>query len=161
MRTRPPPTPASGADHPVRITRTLAVDAPLSAVRAYLADFSNAEAWDPGTIRCARRGDGGEPRVGSQWDNTSRLFGITTELVYELVRLDDDHVVLRGENERSVAEDDLRLVDLGDERTEITYQATITFKGVGKVVDPLARLLFTKVARDVVENLRRECATLG
>lgn len=144
----------------MRITRVFAVEAPRQAVRDYLADFGNAEQWDPGTVQCTPR-QTGEPRVGAQWDNTSKLFGITTQLVYELVTLTDERVVMRGENDRSVAEDDLSLLAVSENRTRITYQATITFKGLAKVVDPLARLLFTKVAREVVTNLKRECADLG
>ncbi|MDT9593174.1 SRPBCC family protein [Nocardioides zeae] len=144
----------------MEITRTFEVDASRDALRAYLADFSNAEQWDPGTVRCTPRTPGQPVQVGAQWDNTSKLAGIETDLVYELVTLADDHVVLRGENESATAEDDLHLRDLGGGRTELTYHATITFKGIKKIADPAAKLLFTKVADEVVENLTREGARL-
>lgn len=144
----------------MQISRTFEVDAPTPALRDYLADFSNAEQWDPGTEKCTRRGSG-PVEVGAQWDNTSKLFGVSTELVYELVTKQDDLVVLRGENDTATAEDHLELVPIGAHRTELTYTATITFKGAAKLADPIAKVAFTKIASEVVENLTREGAKLG
>ena len=144
----------------MQISRTFEVEAPLPALRDYLADFSNAEAWDPGTQKSVRRGVG-PVEVGAQWDNTSKLFGITTELVYELVQLEDDLVVLRGKNDTAVAEDRIELVPIGADRTEVTYQSTITFSGAAKLVDPVAKLGFQKVADEVEELLQREGAKLS
>ena len=40
-------------------TRTFTTSAPPEAAHAYLADFRNAEAWDPGTKTCERTGGDG------------------------------------------------------------------------------------------------------
>ena len=143
----------------MQITRTFVVEAELPAIRDYLADFSHATEWDPGTERCDRR-DAGDVRVGSTWDNTSKLAGISTELVYELVELTPTSVVLRGENDTATAEDHLTFAEAGPGRTQVTYQTTITFNGVAKLADPAAKLLFTKVAGEVVENITNVARTL-
>jgi hypothetical protein len=42
------------------VERTITVDKPLDLVRAYLADFTNTEEWDPPTRRTVREsGTGG------------------------------------------------------------------------------------------------------
>ena len=45
----------------VVVERTFTVAAAPPVVMHYLEDFSNAEEWDPGTVRCTRR-DTGRPQ---------------------------------------------------------------------------------------------------
>ncbi|MDF9716658.1 SRPBCC family protein [Nocardioides sp. ChNu-99] len=131
------------------------MSAPREVVRTYLADFSNTVEWDPPTVKCVRR-DAGEPRVGSTWDNTTKMGRSTTELVYELTELTDTGLVFRGENGSVVAEDHITFVETGPGRTRITYHATLSFKGFRKLADPIAKLGFTRLAKDVVANITRE-----
>ena len=61
------------------ITRTFTTTAPPDAAHAYLADFRNAEAWDPGTKSCERTGgDGG---VGTTYRNVSSFLGELDEIL--------------------------------------------------------------------------------
>jgi carbon monoxide dehydrogenase subunit G len=67
----------------VAVSRTFVVNKPVSTVLAYLADFSNAEQWDPGTQSCTQIGTG-PVQVGTSWKNVSKIAGVTTEIEYTL-----------------------------------------------------------------------------
>ena len=143
----------------VNVVREFTVKADPAAVVEYLKDFSHAEQWDPGTVSCTRK-DSGEIAVGSQWDNTSKLLGNTTSLVYELVELREDGVKFRGTNAQSVAYD---IIDVAPapEGAKVRYEADITLKGVAKLADPALKILFeAKVAKEVVEELTRVLESL-
>src|SRR5690242_1899369 len=120
----------------VHVLRTFTVDRPVDVVTAYLADFGNAPQWDPGTVSCTRT-DGGAVRVGATWRNVSRVLGATSELDYRLDRLDPGHVVLVGRHVKGTADtvDDIRVrpAPAHPGRSEVTYEATITFHGVARV----------------------------
>ena len=143
----------------VNVVREFTVKADPAAVVDYLKDFSHAEEWDPGTVSCTRK-DSGEIAVGSQWDNTSKLLGNTTSLVYELEELRPDGVKFRGTNAQSVAYD---IIDVAPapEGAKVRYEADITLKGVAKLADPALKILFeAKVAKEVVEELTRVLESL-
>ena len=113
----------------VHVTRTFTVDRPVDVVVTYLADFGNAEAWDPGTVSCTRSDDG-PVQVGATWRNVSKILGATSELDYRLDRLEPGRVVLHGRHVKGTADsvDDITVrpdpADPG--RSEVTYDATIT-----------------------------------
>ncbi|MEP7024552.1 MAG: SRPBCC family protein, partial [Actinomycetota bacterium] len=71
----------------VQVTRTFTVAKDAQTVVGYLADFSNAVDWDPGTQSCERQ-DTGPVRVGSSWRNVSEFLGRQTELNYRLETLE-------------------------------------------------------------------------
>ncbi len=133
------------------VTRTFRVQTPPDRVLAYLEDFSHAEEWDPGTVSCTRLDDG-PVRVGSRWRNVSKVLGRKAELTYELLERTDDRVVFRGENDGSVATDDIRVRPYGG-GSELRYQVHIELKGLAKLAGPAMRLYFEKVGNDVVQEL--------
>ncbi len=89
------------------VSRTFTVAAPLEKVVAYLRDFANTTAWDPGTDKCEQTTPG-PVAVGTEWHNVSSFFGRTTELAYRMTRDDPDHVVFEGRNKTAATSDDLR-----------------------------------------------------
>jgi carbon monoxide dehydrogenase subunit G len=135
----------------VEVERTFTVRAPLGVVVSYLRDFANAEAWDPGTVRCTRAGSG-EIAVGTHWDNTSKFMGQTTRLDYELRRDESDHLTFRGTNKTATSTDDMTFVAEG-ESTRLTYQATITFNGWARAFELIIKPVFQRVADKTVEQL--------
>ena len=54
----------------MQVKRVFTVEALQSVVVDYLADFGNAEEWDPGTVSCTRL-DSGPVQVGARWRNVS------------------------------------------------------------------------------------------
>ncbi len=86
------------------VRRVVTTPVAVEKVFDYLSDFTTTTQWDPGTVRTVLvRGGGG---VGTEYANTSRLAGRTTELTYVVTRLRAPELVaLRGENAAVVAED--------------------------------------------------------
>jgi carbon monoxide dehydrogenase subunit G len=127
----------------VDVQRTFTVNKPIGIVVEYLADFSHAQAWDPGTVSCTST-DSGPVQVGSTWHNVSEIKGHQTELTYTLKRWEDDHLTFVGENNSATSTDDLTFVAEG-ERTTITYRAVIEFHGLAKVIGMFAHPEFEKL----------------
>ena len=142
----------------VHVARTFPVDAPVEAVVAYLADFSNAVAWDPGTVRCTRIGTG-PVEVGATWANVSKVLGRETELTYELRVLEPGHVQLRGTNKTATSIDDIT-VRPHARGAEVTYDASVTFNGLAKLGWPVMQLEFLRLGKLTVEGITRETAKL-
>jgi len=141
----------------VDIVRTITVDRPVAEVFAYLSDFSNTEEWDPGTVRTTRAsGSGG---VGTTYHNVSRFLGRPTELTY--VVTDSESPVLfrlRGQNKTVVARDTMSLVETPTGGTEVTYRAEFEFKGLARVLAPLAAPAFRRLGDDAERGLRAALA---
>ena len=143
----------------VNVVREFTVKADPAAVVDYLKDFSHAEKWDPGTVSCTRR-DTGEIAVGSQWDNTSKLLGNSTDLLYELIELRNDGVKFRGTNAQSVATDTIDVTP-APEGSKVRYEVDITLKGLSKLAGPALKILFeAKTGGEVVDGLTRELESL-
>ncbi|WP_232248495.1 SRPBCC family protein [Streptacidiphilus rugosus] len=132
----------------ITVERSFRVGTPASTVVAYLEDFAHTEEWDPGTVRC-RRTDAGPVAVGARWQNTSRFRGRETTLDYRLVTREPDRLVFQGSNRSVSATDDMAIRPHGD-GTLVTYRATLTFKGVLRLAEPLLRGAFDDLA-DAVE----------
>lgn len=133
--------------------RIVTVAAELSHVRSYFADFSNAADWDPGTVRCPRRGSG-EIEVGAEWDNVTKFLGRESKIRYRLEHFGPERVMLVGKNKTVTSIDDiaLRAVPGG---TEITYISDVTFHGFAKLADPLTLPIFHKLGNETAANLER------
>lgn len=136
----------------VHVERTFDVQAPPEVVVPYLADFANAEEWDPGTVSCARVGDG-PVAVGTHWHNVSKFQGREVELDYELVELGADKVKLRGTNDSATSTDDITVVPSESGGSRITYSATVEFNGAVKLFGPFLQPGFNKLADKTEEQL--------
>jgi len=141
----------------VNVSRTFSVLASQDVAVDYLADFGNAEEWDPGTVSCTRV-DSGPVAPGARWHNVSKILGRETELSYMLVAKRPDGVVFKGSNRTATSVDDIRVMPMpGGSR--IVYHATIQFRGPTKLVDPVMRLVFellaAKTANQMTQALNR------
>ena len=128
----------------VVVERTFTIEPGPATVLSYLEDFSNAEEWDPGTLRCTRR-DSGPVQVGSSWDNTSKFAGNTTELLYTLESRTDEQLVFVGHNERATSTDTITVTPSGA-GSRIHYRAELELQGMMRFVAPIVKLLFKRVA---------------
>lgn len=143
----------------VHVRRTFIVDRPAAIVIPYLADFANAEMWDPGTVSCTPIT---EPpvQVGSEWRNVSKLLGRETTLTYTLTSVADGRVVLTGTNKTATSVDDMVVRDLGGGRSELTYTATVTFNGLAKLAWPVMQTLFLYLGVITERQMTRAIADL-
>ncbi len=134
-----------------KVSRSFEVRVPPSVAIPYLADFSNAVEWDPGTQTCIRN-DAGPVKVGSSWHNTSKLAGISTELTYTLEEMSDERVVLVGRNDTATSTETIDVVPSGA-GSQVTYTNDLEFNGAAKLAAPAAKLLFERVGNDVEQQL--------
>lgn len=136
------------------VTRTFEVQADPTVVIDYLKDFSHAEEWDPGTQSCSPLT---EPpvTVGSRWHNESKIAGVSTELVYELIALEEGRLVFKGSNDTATTTDTITASPLPEGGSRVSYEAVIEMSGAAKLADPVVKLVFEKVGKDTEDNLVR------
>jgi carbon monoxide dehydrogenase subunit G len=139
--------------------RTFTTTTPPDRVYAFLADFANAEEWDPGTVECSRvEGDGG---VGTRYRNVSSFLGRTTTLEYVATELEPStYVHFRGHNDQFTGHDRLRLTPSGA-GTEVTYDAEFAFSGASRVAVPLVAAYLPILANKTVRQLRARLDALA
>jgi carbon monoxide dehydrogenase subunit G len=141
------------------VARSFTVTAPPPRVVDYLKDFGNAEEWDPGTQTCTRRDDG-QIGEGASWHNVSKIFGVIAELTYTLEKLTDSTLVFVGENKSSTSTDTIT-VDPDDSGSRLTYRADLEMKGAAKILNPVMKLVFEKLASDTEKQLSTVLNQLG
>jgi carbon monoxide dehydrogenase subunit G len=133
------------------VSRTFSVTPPPAAVVDYLKDFANAEDWDPGTQTCTRT-DSGAVAEGAAWHNVSNIFGVKAELTYVLRELTDDKVVFVGTNKSSTSTDTISVVPDGT-GSKLTYHADLEMNGAAKLLNPVMKLVFEKLANDTEKQM--------
>ena len=124
---------------------------PPATVVDYLKDFANAEDWDPGTQTCTRT-DTGALAEGASWHNVSNIFGVKAELTYVLREVADDKVVFVGTNKSSTSTDTISVVPNGAGST-LTYHADLEMNGAAKLLNPVMKLVFEKLANDTEKQM--------
>ena len=136
----------------VSVERTFTTRTPPDAVFAFLAYFSHAEEWDPGTVECRRlTGDGG---VGTRYRNVSKFLGRTTTVVYAAQELDPPRYLhFRGHNEQFTGHDRMRLDPTGA-GTRVVYEAELGFSGAARLATPVVAAYLPFLANKTVRQLR-------
>ncbi len=139
--------------------RTFTTTAAPDVVYAFLADFENAEEWDPGTVECTRvDGDGG---VGTTYRNVSSFLGRKTTVEYVARELNPPSFVhFEGNNEQFTGHDRISFEASGA-GTQVTYDAQFDFHGPAKVAVPVVALYLPFLASKTVNQLRERLDRLG
>jgi carbon monoxide dehydrogenase subunit G len=139
--------------------RTFTTRTPPDAVYAFLADFTHAEQWDPGTVECTLVEGTGE--VGTRYHNVSSFLGRTTSVEYVAEELTPPTFVhFRGHNERFTGHDRIRL-DASGSGTQVSYDASLAFHGASRVASPLVALYLPLLANKTVRRLRERLDRLA
>lgn len=133
------------------VERTFSVPQEPSRVIAFLRDLQTTEQWDPGTVSTPRLTPG-PVAVGTQWRNTSKLFGVTTELLYTLVFESCFELRFVGDNRRAHTVDTITVLP-HNAGSLITYRFEVIMKGWSKLSAPLMRLAFEHVGNLVVHQM--------
>ena len=134
------------------VTTIASTLAPAEAF-AYLADFANAAAWDPG-VREARLSGDRPPGEGAVFDLVARFAGRDVPLRYTTVVHDPPRrVVFEAERPSFRARDEITVEPAGDGST-VRYDATLAFRGVARLLDPLVGLVFARTGAHAVAGLR-------
>ncbi|PKM22383.1 MAG: hypothetical protein CVV10_04615, partial [Gammaproteobacteria bacterium HGW-Gammaproteobacteria-14] len=139
----------------ISLQEKIQVPRPIADCFRYLCDFSTSEQWDPGVYRAEKRTPG-LPRPGSEFDLTLNSLGRRVPMRYQLVGCEPPYrIELHGEGEGFSAHDVIRLRALGRDRTEIDYQAELTFRGTVRKVEGLFAPLMVRMGKQAVAGLQR------
>jgi len=120
----------------------------------YMADFTNAAEWDPGTATSERL-DIGPVGLDATFRLSVRIGSRVTPLDYRIVNYRRPHqVVLLGESETIRSEDTMTVTPTADGRCILTYDAELTLKGAFALTNPVLPLFFDRIGDKGVEGLR-------
>lgn len=137
----------------MRITRKVTTDKPLENVFNYFADFTTTTLWDPATVITTRTK--GEGALGTEYVNRSKFLGRETELTYVVTDVEQNRrIVLRGENQTVIAVDSISFETTAN-RTDVTYEATFTFKGAAKIIAPFLKKAFKKLGDEAAVGMQQ------
>jgi hypothetical protein len=124
---------------------------------AYLADARHFAEWDPGTESAALV-DGDGPGLGAVYELRVHVGPPTIALRYETVRHDvPARVTLRAVHPTMELVDDIS-VSADDGRTVVTYDATVTPRGITRVLGPILDRGFARTAAKGADGLRARLA---
>lgn len=153
----PRPTRSTEPDM-TRLHETIETTLPLADTFAFIADFDNAEVWDPGTLASQRLGDG-PVGVGAAYDLSVKMGGGAAPMTYIIETYEPDkRVVLRGDGERATARDDIRFESTASGGTRVDYTADIELKGWLRLLQPLLGGAFRKLGDDARTGMTRALA---
>jgi hypothetical protein len=124
----------------------------------YMARFSNVAEWDPACRRARDRQDGGPVGVGSSFDLDFEMLGRETELHYEIVEYEPPHRVVLVARTNTFESVDKIVVEPRGATSAVTYDATVTLKGVFRLATPLMSLGFQRAGKQAGEGLRERLA---
>jgi dehydrogenase/reductase SDR family protein 12 len=134
------------------LKETVTVDQDIEACFAYIAEFSNVAAWDPGVARSTRRGEG-PVGVGSEFELDVVFGRKTVPMIYTVTEFDPPRrIVLDGRGKALDAVDTIELSPAG-EGTRIDYTAELTFHNFVRFIEPLLGRTFKKVGEKAVAGL--------
>jgi carbon monoxide dehydrogenase subunit G len=132
----------------------LETNLPLERAFAFIADFANAERWDPGVANSKQVG-AGPTGVGSQYDLGIRMRGRMAPMRYEVTAYEPHRrVVLTGAGSGVAAVDDIRF-EPTPTGTRIDYIADIRLRGLLALAAPFASGAFRRIARDARDGMQR------
>ena len=126
-----------------RYATTIASLLPAAEAFAYMADFSNARFWDPSVSR-ARRADSGPVGLGSTFPLVARFAGREVELTYTIVAFEPNSRVVLEARRGFVSRDTITVAAAGTDSV-VSYEALLTFKGPGRLAEPLMQFVFNRV----------------
>ena len=122
---------------------------------AFVADFANAAAWDPGT-ETSERLDSGPVREGSRFRLGVKIGPRVAPMEYRITLLDAPRrVVLVGVGSGVSATDDIRFAPTDTGGTTVDYHADIKLGGLLGVIQPLLGSAFRNLGRNAAEGMRR------
>jgi carbon monoxide dehydrogenase subunit G len=136
-----------------RVERTFETDCSPERAFDYVADFSTAEAWDPG-IPSARRIDDGPLGVGSRFELVSRFGSTEQTIVYEITGFDrPSAVTFVGDGDRFRGTDTISFAARAGGGSIVTYVADLGLKGLAAVALPFLRGRLDEMSDHAVAGL--------
>jgi hypothetical protein len=129
-----------------------------------VADFSSAQAWDPGVARAERVEEGRDDPsgVGARYRLVVSFRGNRSEMTYVTTAYErPTRVVLEGDGPRLTARDTIRFEPAAGGGTRILYEADLRLKGVAKLAEPALKGAFGEMGREALAGMRAWFAERG
>lgn len=143
-----------------RLHEQIETTLPIEDTFDFVADFANAERWDPGVARSTRL-DGGLLQVGSQFALDVRMGRRTAPMTYRVATLERPHrVVLVGEGSGVDAIDEIVFEPAGA-GTRIRYTADIRLRGLLRFAQPFLSGALARIGEDAAGGMRRTLAEIA
>jgi carbon monoxide dehydrogenase subunit G len=143
-----------------RIHERIETSLPIERTFDLVADFANAERWDPGVVRSTRI-DRGPLAVGASYDLEVRTGGRVAPMTYRVTALQPPHrVVLVGSGSGVDATDEIVFSRTAD-GTAIDYTADIRLGGLLRLAQPFLGGTFDRIGRDAAAGMRTALAELA
>jgi len=118
-----------------------------------MADFSNAQHWDPSVEQAARISDGPIAN-GSIFDLVVTFAGRKLPMRYAIVTYDASRVVeLEARNPTFTSRDTIT-VSSADEGSRVHYDALLELNGASRLFEPVLRLLFKRTGDKAAAGMR-------
>ena len=133
---------------------TIETSLPIDEAFAYVADFANAQEWDPG-VATADRLDSGPVGLGSRYRLGVRMGRRVAPMEYRISVFEPStRVVLVGSGSGVSAVDEIRFERTAS-GTLVDYTADIRLGGVLRLIQPLLGRAFANLGRNAVEGMVR------
>jgi hypothetical protein len=136
------------------------VDSQRSAAETfdYLATFSNAAQWDPGTL-AAEQLDPGPVGVGTRFRLIVPFLGRRLALVYRVSRYQPHREVTLDAVSPLLRLQDRIVVSPVGQGASLSYDAQVTLRGPLSLLDPLLNRGFARVGSRAAAGLSRALAS--
>ncbi|MBA3842730.1 MAG: SRPBCC family protein [Actinobacteria bacterium] len=137
-----------------RYVTTIQSTLPVAEAFAYMAEFSNAQHWDP-SVETATRTTTEPVETGAGFDLVVRFAGRKVPMHYSVVSYAEPRlVVLEALQPTFVSRDTITVAPDG-EGSSVHYDALLEFKGAaGRVLDPLLQLIFNRTGDKAAGGMR-------
>ncbi len=137
-----------------RLHETVTTRLPLDETFAFVADFANAPAWDPGTATSERL-DAGPVGSGARYRLGVRMGGRVAPMEYRIAGWEPPvRVVLRGSGSGVQAVDDIRFAAAPDGGTVVDYTADLRLTGWMRLLAPFAGGAFKRIGAQAAAGMR-------
>jgi carbon monoxide dehydrogenase subunit G len=137
-----------------RLHEIIETPLPIDDAFAFVADFANASAWDPG-VATSERIDDGPVAVGARYRLGIRMSGRVAPMEYRITAYDvPGRVVLAGVGSGVRAIDEIRFAPAGT-GTRVDYTADIHLTGLMRLAEPFAGGTFRKIGKDALAGMQR------
>jgi len=137
-----------------RLQETIETTLPIDETFAFIADFANAQHWDPGVATSERR-DPGPVGLGARYQLGVRMRGRVAPMEYRITTYEPPRrVVLTGEGSNVSAVDEIRF-EPTPTGTRIDYTADIRLGGWMRLAQPFVGGAFEKIAKDALAGMQQ------
>ena len=137
-----------------RLHETIETRLPVEAAFTFIADFANAQRWDPG-VATSERIDAGPVGLGARYRIGVRMRGRVAPMEYRITTWEPTRrVVLTGEGSNVAAVGEIRFDPIAT-GTRIDYTADVRLTGWMRLVEPFAGGAFAKIAKDALGGMRQ------